>query len=183
VRDTAADPPGGAPSHWLVANRGLLPTAGRALDVACGRGRHTLWLAEQGFTVTAVDRDEDCLDALAQQAARRGLSAHVRTHRVDLESGAPSIDRDSFDVIVVVHYLHRPLLPALVAALRGGGALVYETFTTAQAARGKPTNPDFLLRPGEVVTLVQPLEILNWREGTFDERDLASVVARKPPAR
>ena len=79
----------------------------------------------------------------------------------------------------MVHYLHRPLFPPLLAALRPGGVLVYETFTIAQAARGKPTNPDFLLRPGELRDLVGSLELLAWREGEFDGRDVASVVAQK----
>jgi len=81
--------------------------------------------------------------------------------------------------VVGTRYLHRPLFPQLVAALRPGGVLIYETFTTAQAARGKPTNPDFLLRPGELVTLVRPLTILTQREGDFDGRMVASVVARR----
>jgi SAM-dependent methyltransferase len=88
----------------------------------------------------------------------------------------------TFDVIVVVHYLHRPLFPALIEALAPGGVLVYETFTRAQAARGKPTNPDFLLEPGELLDLVQPLEILASREGDFDGRMIASVIARRGSA-
>ena len=84
-----------------------------------------------------------------------------------------------FDVIVVVHYLHRPLFPSLVNALRPGGVLVYETFTRAQAARGKPTNPAFLLEPGELLTLVRPLEVLASREGDYDGRSVASIVATR----
>ena len=96
---------------------------------------------------------------------------------MDLENGTPFLEPDSFDLIVVVHYLHRPLFPALVSALRPGGVLVYETFTRAQAARGKPTNPAFLLEPGELLTLVRPLTIVTSREGDFEGRMLASVVA------
>jgi SAM-dependent methyltransferase len=164
---------------WLVRNRELLPTAGTALDVACGRGRHALWLAAQGFRVTAVDRDATALGHLADEARARG-GAGIVTAVLDLERRGDVLPADAFDVIVVVHYLHRPLFPQLVGALRVGGVLVYETFTTAQAARGKPTNPDFLLRPGELQTLVRPLEVLAAREGVFDGRDVASVVARRP---
>jgi hypothetical protein len=82
-------------------------------------------------------------------------------------------------VVVVVHYLHRPLFPALIEALSPDGLLVYETFTRAQAARGKPTNPDFLLQPGELFELVRPLEIFASREGDFDGRMIASVIARR----
>ena len=82
-------------------------------------------------------------------------------------------------MIVVIHYLHRPLFPALRAALRPGGVLVYETFTRAQAARGKPTNPDFLLQPGELRDLVGPLEVLVEREGEFEGKMLSSVIAQR----
>jgi SAM-dependent methyltransferase len=150
---------------------------GDALDVACGRGRHALWLAEQGWNVTGLDRDSNALDTMAAEARLRQLPVVPRL--ADLESGTDRLPEDAFEVIVVVHYLHRPLFPRLLAALRPGGVLVYETFTTAQASRGKPTNPDFLLRPGELRDLVGPLEILEWREGEFDGRDVASIVARR----
>ena len=97
----------------------------------------------------------------------------------DLESGSPSLGTDAFDTIVVIRYLHRPLFGALIDALRPGGLLIYETFTRAQARRGKPTNPEFLLVDGELRTLVAPLEIVDWREGEFDGADVASVVARR----
>jgi tellurite methyltransferase len=164
------------PAAWLSMHRHLLP-AGDALDVACGRGRHALWLAAEGFRVTAIDRDDDALRDLAADAGRLGLS--IVTAREDLERDGAGLPPEAFDVVVVVHYLHRPLFPRLLAALRRGGVLVYETFTTAQAARGKPTNPAFLLRPGELRDLVAPLEVLVAREGEFAGRDVASVVARK----
>jgi SAM-dependent methyltransferase len=165
------------PLAWLVMHRDLLPGAGQALDVACGSGRHAVWLARQGFHVQAVDRQAEAIAVLsAHPLALAGLiDAQVR----DLETGQPVIAADAYDVVVVAHYLHRPLFPQLVAALRPGGVLVYETFTTAQAARGKPTNPDFLLRPGELATLVHPLAILAEREGDFDGRMAAAVVARR----
>jgi SAM-dependent methyltransferase len=165
------------PSAWLVGNRQLLPATGDSLDLACGSGRHAIWLADQGFRTLAVDRDVVAIDALNQEAARRGLP--IRTQVVDLESGQTFLDPDAFDLVVVVHYLHRPLLPMLVNALRPGGVLVYETFTRAQAARGKPTNPAFLLEPGELLTLVQPLQVLLSREGDYDGRCVASVVATR----
>jgi 2-polyprenyl-3-methyl-5-hydroxy-6-metoxy-1,4-benzoquinol methylase len=165
------------PLAWLSMHRHLLPPAGQALDVACGSGRHALWLARQGFRVLAVDRDAAVITALSAHPLASAGRIEARVH--DLETGRRVIDPDAFDVVVVTHYLHRPLLPQLVAALRPGGVLVYETFTTAQAARGKPTNPDFLLRPGELVTLVRPLAILAEREGEFDGRLVAGVVARR----
>jgi SAM-dependent methyltransferase len=166
-----------APCAWLVENRALLPRGGDALDLASGTGRHAVWLAEQGFRAMAIDRDAGALEALTREVRGRTLSLQTRV--VDLEGGRTFLEPDSFDLIVVVHYLHRPLFPALVSALRQGGVLVYETFTRAQAARGKPTNPAFLLEPGELVGLVRPLEILASREGDFDGRSVASVIATR----
>ena len=169
-----------ASARWLTRHRDLLPTTGGALDVACGRGRHALWLATEGLTTLAVDRDPDAIASLRDDAVRLGLpvTAEVR----DLETGAPGLDSACFDVIVVVHYLHRPLVPVLVDALAPGGVLVYETFTRAQVGRGRPTNPKFLLESGELPRLVRPLEILRQREGEVDGRMLASVIARRAPA-
>jgi len=152
-----------------------------ALDIACGRGRHTLWLAERGLTVRALDRNPDAIEALRSEARRRNL--HLAADVLDLEIGTPSLGRDAYDVIVTVHYLHRPLFPYLIDALRPDGLLIYETFTRAQAARGKPTNPDFLLDAGELRQLVQPLSVVRYREGVFENRDVASVVARKSTTR
>jgi 2-polyprenyl-3-methyl-5-hydroxy-6-metoxy-1,4-benzoquinol methylase len=163
-----------APAAWLVKNRARLPRSGRALDVACGRGRNALWLARQGFETTAIDRDAAIVAALEAGARRDGLL--LTALAMDLEGGDVSLGDEAYDVIVVVHYLHRPLFPALRAALRPGGVLVYETFTVAQAARGRPTNPAFLLEPGELPRLVAPLEIRAAREGDYDGRMVSSVV-------
>ncbi len=165
------------PAAWLISHRHLLAVGGDSLDLACGSGRHAVWLAGQGFHTMAIDRDAAAIEELKEEASRRGLS--IRTRVVDLESGERVLEPDSFDLIVVVHYLHRPLFPSIVSALRPGGVLVYETFTRAQAARGKPTNPAFLLEPGELLTLVRPLEILANREGDFEGRFVASVIATR----
>ena len=166
------------PNQWLVANAGLLPVCGAALDVASGRGRNALWLAARGLAVHAIDRDATALASLRESAVRTHLA--VDTESVDLETDTSPLDVSRYDLIVVVHYLHRPLFPHLVAALRPGGVLVYETFTSAQARRGKPTNPAFLLQPGELISLASGLTLLATREGTFENRDVASLVARKP---
>jgi SAM-dependent methyltransferase len=165
------------PSSWLVQHAGLLPREGRALDVASGRGRHALWLAERGFTTLALDRDSEAVRELNDTAREHDLP--LRAEVCDLESGDNPFGGSTYDVIVAVHYLHRPLFPYLIDALAPGGLLVYETFTRAQAARGKPTNPDFLLKPGELLDLVRPLEVLASREGDFDGRMIASVLARR----
>ena len=165
------------PSSWLVTHQHLLPRTGDALDVASGSGRHALWLAARGLRTYAVDRDEAAIRALVDESARRGLPLHARV--VDLEADAVQLTPPAYDLIVVVRYLHRPLVPVLIRALRPGGLLVYETFTRAQAARGRPTNPAFLLEPGELLTLVEPLEILSSREGDYDGGMIAGVIARR----
>jgi SAM-dependent methyltransferase len=169
--------PDGSPARWLVEHRDLLPDSGAALDVACGRGRHAFWLAAQGFTVWAVDRDPGAIAAVRERARRNGIAVHADV--VDLEAGDPALGIERFDVITGINYLHRPLFPHLRAALRPGGVLVYETFTRAQALRGKPTNPAFLLEDGELDRLIAPLEILARREGEDAGRCVASVVARR----
>jgi tellurite methyltransferase len=165
------------PTRWLVDHQHLLPLAGTALDVACGRGRNAIWLAQRGFDTRAIDRDDAALDDLRREAARLRLSVTIEA--IDLEAGDARLPTAAFDVIVVVHYLHRALFPALRDALRPGGVLVYETFTRAQAARGKPTNPAFLLERGELRDLVAPLDIVAAREGDFEGKMLAAVIARR----
>ncbi|HVQ31348.1 MAG TPA: class I SAM-dependent methyltransferase [Vicinamibacteria bacterium] len=166
------------PSSWLIESARWLPTGGRALDVACGRGRHALWLAAAGFEVTAIDRDREALAALQKEASSLGVTVHTR--QLDLEGGEPSLGDDAFDLVVVFRYLHRPLFGALQRALRPGGVLVYETFTRAQAVRGHPTNPAFLLDPGELPRLVAPLLVLAHDEGEREGSFVARVVARRP---
>ncbi len=165
------------PSSWLVENADLLPRGGEALDLACGTGRHALLLAAAGFDVRAVDRDAGKIRALSAIAERLGLG--LRAGVLDLEVEGVDLGEASCDLILGVHYLHRLLFPAILRALRPGGLLLYETFTVDQASRGKPTNPDFLLKHGELPRLVAPLEILRQREGEFEGRMVAAVAARK----
>ena len=166
------------PTRWLVDHAYLLPTRGEALDLASGRGRNARWLARRGLTTLAIDRDEAAVQFVRDEAVRLGLP--LRALVVDLERRDFTLDSRSHDVIVVVHYLHRALFPTLRDALRPGGVLVYETFTREQALRGKPTNPAFLLEPGELRELVQPLEVVAEREGDVEGKMLASVIARRP---
>jgi SAM-dependent methyltransferase len=165
------------PSRWLVDHAHVLPRPGTALDVAGGSGRNAFWLAARGFETLAVDRSPTSVAEIRATAAQ--LQLPVRAEVVDLELEGATLPVAMFDVVVVVHYLHRALFPALKGALRPGGVLVYETFTRAQAQRGKPTNPAFLLEPGELRTLVAPLEILFEREGDFEGKMLASVIAAR----
>jgi SAM-dependent methyltransferase len=166
----------GEPAEWLVTHAALLPATGTALDLACGRGRNAIWLAARGLVVRAIDRDPAAIASVRDAAAASHLTINAEV--VDVETDTP--DFGHLDLIVVTNYLHRPLFPHLIAALRPSGVLVYETFTSDQARRGKPSNPDFLLAPGELRASTTDLITLAWREGTFADRDIASIVARKP---
>ncbi len=169
------------PAAWILDNGDLVRPGMRGLDVAAGRGRHALLMAGADVAVTAIDRDPARMSRLAQLAARLGLS--IDTQVCDLERGDVNLGEAQYDLVIVTHYLHRPLMPAIVRAVAPSGVLLYETFTTAQAARGKPTNPDYLLAPGELPRLVAPLDVIRQREGEVDGRMVASVAAVNAPRR
>jgi rhodanese-related sulfurtransferase len=166
------------PSSWLLECADLLPARrGRALDVACGRGRHALLLAGAGFEVHAVDRDDAAVASLDATARRLGLP--VTVERLDLETGEPQLGQAAYALVTVFHYLHRPLLPAIVDAMAPEALLLYETFTVDQAALGHPKNPAFLLEHGELRRLVTPLEVVRERDGVHEGRHVAGVAAVK----
>lgn len=136
----------GVPSPWVVQWAGLIPPAAPVLDVAAGGGRHTLFFAGRGHPVTAIDRD---ISALPRQPGIEVVAA-------DLEGGSAwPLPGRTFGGIVVTNYLHRPLFPALLAALAPGGVLLYETFMTGNERFGRPSNPDFLLKDGELLEVVR----------------------------
>ena len=136
------------PSPWIVRFAHLVPAGARVLDVAAGQGRHARFFASRGARVVAVDRDAAALAALAG-------SPRIETRAADLEAGAWAFAGERFDAIVVANYLHRPLLPHLLDALADDGAFVYETFAVGNERFGRPSNPDFLLRQGELVEAVR----------------------------
>lgn len=164
------------PSSWLIDNPDLLPRGGRVLDVACGRGRHAMLMASAGFDVHAIDRDPEAIDFVRSTAERLNLT--IETTVIDLETDPPpSLGESVYDAILVFRYLHRPLMPSLRAALKPGGRIFYETFTVMQAERGHPKNPAFLLRAGELATLLAPLNVVRSREGEVDGSWVASAIA------
>ena len=168
-----------APSSWLTHNADLLTRRGKVLDVACGRGRHALYLAAAGFHVHAIDGNSEAIDHLKTMADRLRLT--VKTDVIDLETDPPpSLGAQEYDIVLGFNYLHRPLMPMLREAVRPGGRIFYETFTVRQAGRGHPTNQAFLLRDGELAELMAPFTILRSREGDFDGRFIASIVAERP---
>lgn len=136
------------PSRWVRRFAPLIPAGGRVLDLACGGGRHARYLAGLGHEVEAVDRD-------AQALARLAGSERITPRQADLEGGPWPYFGCVFDGIVVTNYLHRPLLPNLFAALAEGGTLIYETFMAGNERFGRPADPAFLLRPGELLELVR----------------------------
>jgi SAM-dependent methyltransferase len=162
----------------LLDNADLLPSGGSVLDVACGRGRHALLMASAGFEVRAIDRDPDAIGFLRETAER--MSLRIEADAIDLETDPlPDLPVATFDVVMVFNYLHRPLVPIILNALKPAGRLFYETFTARQAERGHPRNPAFLLRDGELPELMAPLTILRSREGEIEGRFVASVVAER----
>lgn len=146
------------PSPWVTRWAHLIRPGGTVLDLASGAGRHARWLAAHGFAVLAVDRDAAALARLPAAIARRA---------VDLEQGAwPLADEPPFDAVVVTNYLHRPLWPHLLGALAPGGVLLYETFAAGNETVGKPSNPAFLLRPGELLDAARPaLRVIAYEDG------------------
>jgi rhodanese-related sulfurtransferase len=169
--------PVSGPSPWLLSNASLAPRGARTLDVACGRGRHALLLAAAGYSVRAVDADARQVAWLGKLARR--LQVPLEAEVVDLEAGGADLGTGEWELVLVFNYLHRPLFPALVRALKRGGVLLCETYTREQARRGRPTNPEHLLEPGELPRLVAPLEVVRHREGDFEGRSIASVAARR----
>jgi SAM-dependent methyltransferase len=127
----------------------MVAAGGTVLDLACGRGRHALLLAERGHRVVAVDRDAAALAEIAAKAP------DVEAVQADLESGPWPFAGRHFACIVVTNYLHRPLLPRLIDSLTEGGVLLYETFMVGNARFGKPSSPEFLLRRDELLEVVR----------------------------
>ena len=125
------------------------------LDVACGQGRHLRYLRSRGYSVVGVDRDVETL------SAADGVDVRI----ADIEVGPWPFSPAEFDAVVVTNYLHRPIFPHLVAALREGGVLIYETFALGNERYGRPANPEFLLRPGELLESVEPLAVIAFEQG------------------
>ncbi len=161
-------------SPWIERYGHLLRPGSRVLDVACGSGRHMRWLHDHGLQALGVDRDAQAgvdLQAL-------GLEFLL----ADLEQEPWPFAPQSMDAVLVTHYLWRPLWSDLKAVLKPHGLLIYETFSSGHEALGRPKNPDFLLRPGELLEVFADFHIIAFEEGLepHPPRLLQRLVAQKP---
>jgi SAM-dependent methyltransferase len=147
-------------SPWVRRWSHLVPPGRPVLDVACGAGRHLRWFAARGHPVTGVDRDPAAL------AAAQGVGQVVQA---DIESGPWPFEGQRFGGVVVTNYLWRALLPAIVDSIEPGGVLIYETFATGNETVGKPSRPDFLLRPGELLQVCATLRVVGFEDGYLDD--------------
>jgi 2-polyprenyl-3-methyl-5-hydroxy-6-metoxy-1,4-benzoquinol methylase len=137
-----------------------------------------LYLAEQGFRTTALDFAEAALAAARRRAAERGLDLETRT--IDLEAAATDLGAAAFDLIVVVHFLYRPLFEAIRQALKPGGLIVYKTATRdLLALPGGPRNPAYLLEPNELLREFSNYRVLRYEEKISGE-GTAAILAQKP---
>lgn len=151
-------------SPW-VRRWAELVDRGPVLDVAAGGGRHAILFAERGLEVIAVDREPLQIPG-------------VRFVRADLEDGSPwPFDAERFAAIIVTNYLHRPLLPRIAGSLAEGGLLLYETFMAGNERYGRPSNPDFLLRPGELLEAFRALTPIAFEQG-YVERPKPAMIQR-----
>lgn len=152
------------PSDWVMRWAPLVDR-GPVLDLASGQGRHAVYFAERGLEAVAVDRDEQRI-------------AGVRFIKADLEDGSPwPFAGQRFAVIVVTNYLHRPLFPLIEKSLDQGGVLIYETFMIGNEKFGRPSNPAFLLKPGELLAVFSALTVVAFEQG-YVERPKPAVIQR-----
>ncbi len=165
----------------LRDNMHLLPVTGKALDVACGSGANALLLAQHGLETYAWDISQIAIDKLQSRCLDLNISLRAQTRDISAQPPAPN----SFDVIVVSHFLQRSLIPHLIAALRDAGLIYYQTFIKDKINDSGPRNPDYRLGKNELLHLFQTLQIVNYREegrlGNLQQgfRNEAMLIAQK----
>lgn len=160
-------------SPWIERWAHLISPRSAVLDLACGQGRHVRWLQAQGHQLTAVDRDG---------AALASLTGLADTFCADIEAGPwPLVGRE-FAAVVVTNYLWRPLWPQILASVAPGGVLLYETFARGNEVFGKPSRPDFLLQPNELLQVCQGWAIVAYEHGLLHtpERVVQRIAAIRP---
>lgn len=160
-------------SEWVRRWSHLVPAGTRVLDLACGYGRHMRWFAERGHPVLGVDRAADALQAAAV------LGEVLQS---DLESAPWPLAGQQFGAVVVSNYLWRALFGHIVQSVAPGGVLLYETFAQGNESVGKPSNPDFLLRPGELLHAFSDLHVVAYEDGFLNHpaRYVQRIAAVRP---
>ena len=163
-------------SDWVVQHATKIQPGGRVLDYACGSGRHTFYLAQLGFQVLAIDRDQASLDQIQQTSAQKHPDLAIDTLNLDLESELwAAAELGAFDAVVVTNYLYRPHLQKLPTLLKPEGVLIYETFAVGNEAFGKPSNPDFLLQPNELLNFAEKMRILAYEDLVVSSPKMACI--------
>ena len=173
------DPHGSqAPSDWVQRWSHLVRPGGTVLDVACGQGRHAHWFYKRNHPLSLVDRAQAAIDSIAIPASA------CEKVVADIENGPWPFAGRRFDAVVVTNYLWRPLLPTLLTSLAPGGVLIYETFAQGNETVGKPSRPDFLLRPGELLEVCRGLRIVAFEDGFRSEppRFTQRIAALREPS-
>ncbi len=143
------------------------------LDVACGQGRHLRWFAQRDHPVVGVDRSAEAIAAVEQLG---------EVCVADIEAGPWPFAGRRFAGVIVTNYLWRPLLPTIVASVAEGGVLIYETFAAGNETVGKPSRPDFLLQPGELLQVCAGLRVVAYEDGFLEppERFVQRIAAVRP---
>ena len=166
-------------SGWIQRWSHLATANARVLDVGCGSGRHMKWFADLGCHPTGIDRSAEAIATAGQFGL--AIQANIENGPWPLMTEGQA---QAFDVVVVTNYLWRPLFPILLQSLAPGGLLLYETFAIGNESVGKPSRPDFLLQPGELLQLCQGLQIVSFEDGFLPhpERFVQRIAAFKPSA-
>ena len=166
-------------SAWVIRWSHLLGNASKVLDIACGQGRHMKYLSSLGHNATGVDRSKEALAAASQWG---------ETVLADIENAPWPLMQEQqmrrFDAVVVTNYLWRPLIPVMLQSLAPGGILIYETFAAGNETVGKPSRPDFLLKPGELLSAFSALSVIAYEDGFLASpaRFVQRIVAAAPEA-
>jgi SAM-dependent methyltransferase len=149
-----------APSLWIQRWSHLAKPQSHVLDLACGAGRHMKYFQGLGHHCTGVDRSKE---ALAEACA------NGQVIEADIEGGTWPLSDRVFDVVIVTNYLWRPLMPRILECLAPDGLLIYETFALGHEKFGKPSRPDFLLKPGELLQTCAQLHVIAYEDGYWDQ--------------
>ena len=162
-----------APSAWITRFAHLVRPQGTVLDLACGMGRHTRYFSASNHALTSVDKSQEATQSIADIA---------ETITADIENGSWPLAGRSFDGVVITNYLWRPLWPQILASVKPGGVLLYETFGHGNEAYGKPSRPDFLLAPGELLQVCAGWTIVAYEHGVLHQpgRVVQRIAAIKP---